>query len=192
MAVTLLGISGSLRAESSNTKLMREALRLFGAAETAEADLRLPLYDGDLEAEEGIPAPARRLADQIAAADALVISGPEYNKGVSGVLKNALDWISRTDVFPWQGKPVAIMSAASGRAGGERTQMMLRASLVAFRPRLLQGPEVLVAQGREQFDAEGRLINDRYEKTLTALMAALREEVRRQGLAAGTAIDHSA
>lgn len=192
MAVTLLGISGSLRAESSNTKLMREALRLFGAAETAEADLRLPLYDGDLEAEEGIPAPARRLADQIAAADALVISGPEYNKGVSGVLKNALDWISRTDVFPWQGKPVAIMSAASGRAGGERTQMMLRASLVAFRPRLLQGPEVLVAQGREQFDAEGRLINDRYEKTLTALMAALREVVRRQGLAAGTAIDHSA
>ena len=192
MAVTLLGISGSLRAESSNTKLMREALRLFGAAETAESDLRLPLYDGDLEAEEGIPAPVRRLADQIAAADALVISGPEYNKGVSGVLKNALDWISRTDVFPWQGKPVAIMSAASGRAGGERTQMMLRASLVAFRPRLLQGPEVLVAQGREQFDAEGRLINDRYEKTLTALMAALREEVRRQGLAAGTAIDHSA
>ena len=71
MAVTLLGISGSLRAESSNTKLMREALRLFGAAETAEADLRLPLYDGDLEAEEGIPAPVRRLADQIAAADAL-------------------------------------------------------------------------------------------------------------------------
>lgn len=182
MAVKLLGISGALRKDSSNTKLMREAMRLFGEAETTEADLNLPLYDGDLEDAQGIPPEVQKLADQIATADALVISGPEYNKGVSGVLKNALDWVSRTDVFPWTGKPVAIMSAASGRAGGERTQMMLRACLVAFRPRLLQGPEVMLAQGREQFDETGRLTNERTEKTLTALMVALREEVRRQGL----------
>lgn len=180
MTIKLLGLSGSLRAGSANTRLMREALRLFGPAETEEADLRLPLYDGDLEAAEGLPPGVQRLAAQIAAADALVISGPEYNKGISGVLKNALDWISRSDSFPWQGKPVAIMSAAAGRAGGERTQMMLRACLVAFRPRLLQGPEVLLAQGREQFDAEGRLVSERYENTLRSLMEALRDEVLRE------------
>ena len=179
MTTRLLGISGSLRRESANTKLMREALRLYGEAETAEADLHLPLYDGDLEEAQGIPPEVQRLADQIASADAVVISGPEYNKGISGVLKNALDWVSRTEGKPFADKPVAIMSAAAGRAGGERTQTMLRSCLVPFRTRILQGPEVLVAQGREQFDDMGRLTGERYEKTLRTLMQALRDEITR-------------
>jgi chromate reductase len=70
----------------------------------------------------GIPAEVQELADQIAAADAVIIAGPEYNKALSGVLKNALDWVSRTKGNPWRDKPVAIMSATGGRAGGERTQ----------------------------------------------------------------------
>ena len=171
---TLLGISGSLRKASTNTMLMRNAAEIFGPDTFVEADIRFPLYDGDLEEAEGIPAAVQTLADQIAAADAVVISGPEYNKSVSGVLKNALDWVSRTDGNPWDGKPVAIMSAAAGRAGGERTQFALRLCLMPFNPRLLQGPEVLVAASSKQFDADGTLTNEVNRKMLTQLMADLK------------------
>ena len=176
---TLLGISGSLRADSFNRKLLAEAARLYGDATYIEADLNLPLYDGDLEEAEGIPAAVQKLADQIAAADAVLISTPEYNKGISGVLKNALDWVSRTKPSPWPGKPVAILSATAGRAGGERAQVMLRNCMVAFRPRILQGPEMLLAQTSEQFDGNGHLTGEIYIKTLTDLMQALRTEVAR-------------
>lgn len=175
----LLGICGSLRAGSYNRKLLREAVRIYDPADYAEADLRLPLYDGDLEAATGIPDAVQRLADQIAASDAVVISGPEYNKGLSGVLKNALDWVSRTKGSPWRDKPVAIMAATGGRAGGERTQWTLRLCLLPFRPRLLSGPEVLVGNCSDQFDEEGRLVNERYGAALTELMGALRREVGR-------------
>lgn len=171
----LLGICGSLRAGSYNRKLMLEARRVFDPAEFVDANLRLPLYDGDLEAAHGIPPEVQLLADQIAAADAVVIAGPEYNKGLSGVLKNALDWVSRTKGGPWRGKPVAILSAAGGRAGGERTQYSLRLCLVAFRPLVLPGPEVLVGDAPGQFDADGRLTNARNLADLEALMAELRK-----------------
>lgn len=174
---TLLGLSGSLRAGSFNRKLLAEAARLFGDATYIEGDLRLPLYDGDLEEAEGIPASVQKLSDQIAAADAVLISSPEYNKGISGVMKNALDWVSRTKGAPWKGKPVAIMSATAGRAGGERAQVMLRNSMVAFQPRLLQGPEMFLAQTSDEFDADGRLKGDLYIKTLTDLMSNLRAEI---------------
>mgnify|MGYP003639704602 CR=1 FL=1 len=171
----ILGISGSLRAASLNTKLMAEAARLFDPARFTKADLRLPLYDGDLEAE-GMPEAVSLLVQQIAAADAVIISGPEYNKSISGVLKNALDWVSRTKPNPWRDKPVALMSATAGRAGGERAQWIMRLALNPFRPRLLVGPELLVGSAAAQFDADGRLTNDRYLATLTELMAALRAE----------------
>ncbi len=171
----LLGISGSLRAASLNTKLVHEAARIFDPAEFTLADLRLPLYDGDLE-DKGMPPEVQLLADQIATADAVVISGPEYNKSISGVLKNALDWVSRTKDAPWRDKPVALMSATGGRAGGERTQWIMRLSLNPFRPRLLVGPEILVGAAAKQFDENGRLTNERYEAGLTELMTALKAE----------------
>ncbi|MBC6436785.1 MAG: NAD(P)H-dependent oxidoreductase [Rhodobacteraceae bacterium] len=175
---TLLGLCGSLRAGSFNRKLMLEAARLFDPATFVDADLRLPLYDGDLEVASGIPAAVQALADQIAGADAVVIAGPEYNKMLSGVLKNALDWLSRTQGNPWRDKPVAILSATNGRAGGERTQWSLRLALNAFRPLVLPGPEVLVGQASEQFDAAGRLSNVRNLATLKELMAGLRQAAR--------------
>jgi chromate reductase len=175
----LLGISGSLRSGSFNRKLLAEAARLFGEADYTEADLNLPLYNGDLEDAEGIPAAVQLLSDQIAAADAVLISTPEYNKGISGVLKNALDWVSRTKGAPWSGKPVAILSATAGRAGGERAQVMLRNSMVAFRPRILQGPEMFLADTSAQFDENGHLKGELYIKTLTDLMASLRSEISR-------------
>ncbi|UWR02473.1 NAD(P)H-dependent oxidoreductase [Ruegeria conchae] len=172
----LLGLSGSLRKDATNRKLLREAARLFDAGTFIEADLNLPLYDGDVEVGEGIPEAVHVLADLIAQAHAVIISTPEYNKGPSGVLKNALDWVSRTSGKPWMDKPVAVMSAAAGRAGGERAQMILRSFMVPFQPRILQGPELHLADSSNEFDSEGRLSNERYENTLNALMKKLRAE----------------
>lgn len=175
----LLGLSGSLRQNATNRKLMREAARLFDPLTYTEADLRFPLYDGDNEDATGVPVAVQMLADQIAAADAIVISTPEYNAMLSGVLKNALDWISRTDGNPWLDKPVAIMSAAAGRSGGVQALTSLRAAIRPFQPRVLQGPDVAVAASSKQFDDDGQLISEHYTKTLTALMTKLRAEVAR-------------
>lgn len=171
---TLLGISGSLRKASTNTMLMRNAAAIFDAETFIEGDINFPLYNGDLEEAEGIPAAVQTLADQIAAADAVIIATPEYNKALSGALKNALDWVSRTKGGPWNGKPVAIMSAAGGRAGGERSQFSLRLAMTPFRPDILQGPEVLVANSSNEFDENGKLKGEMYIKLLTELMDALK------------------
>jgi chromate reductase len=176
---TLLGISGALRASSTNTKLLAEAARLFGDCTYSKANLHLPLYDADDESATGVPDAVQELSDQIAAADAILISTPEYNKGPSGVLKNALDWISRTKGSPWKGKPVAVMSAAAGRAGGERAQLVLRTFLVPFQPRVLPGPEVHLAGSGNQFDENGRLTGELYLKTLSDLMQNLKAEIDR-------------
>ena len=174
----LLGISGSLRKGATNRKLIREAARLYGG-DFVEADLRLPLFDGDDEDANGIPEMVQRLADQIKAAEAVVISTPEYNQLLSGVLKNALDWISRVPGRPWRDKPVAVVSAADGRAGGARANSSLRLALVPFRPRLLIGPDVMVADSSKAFDADGRLTGERYVAQLTELMDLLKAEARR-------------
>jgi len=172
----LLGIAGALRAASTNRMLIREAARVFAPDRFIEADLDLPLFNRDVQ-DRGIPESVQLLADQIAAADAVVISTPEYNKALSGVLKNALDWVSRTKGAPWRDKPVAIMSAADGRAGGDRAQFSLRLCLVSFRPLVLSGPELMVADCSNQFDAGGRLVAESYQKVLAELMAELRKAV---------------
>lgn len=179
----LLGLCGSLRSASTNRLLMLEAARRFGPSDFIEANLRFPLYDGDFETNAGIPAEVQRLADQIAEADAVLVASPEYNKGISGVLKNALDWVSRTEGTPWLDKPVASMSAAAGRAGGERSQNMTRLCLLPFRPHLISGPEVLVAATSKQWDEDGRLTNEINAKALDELMQRLRRaaEANRAG-----------
>lgn len=172
----LLGISGSLRAGSFNRMLIREAGRLMVDATYTEANLDVPLYNGDVEDADGVPASVQGLADQIAAADGVVISTPEYNQSFSGVLKNALDWVSRTEGSPWQDKPVAIVSAAAGRAGGARAQYALRLAMTPFRPRLLMGPEVMVAGAHGQFN-DGQLVEgEAYAKGLTTLMEQVKAE----------------
>ena len=174
--LTLLGIPGALRQASTNRLLLAEARRAFGDAHHTEADLNLPLYDEDLENSSGIPQSVQTLADQITAADAVIIATPEYNKSLPGVLKNALDWVSRTKGSPFLNKPTAIISAADGRAGGDRAQFALRLCLIAFRPRVLPGPEVMVAESSHAFTPEGRLVDARYTKALSDLMAQLRAE----------------
>jgi chromate reductase len=175
---SLLLISGSLRKASFNRMLAAEAARHFGV-EPTWADIDLPLYNGDVESADGVPDSVKRLADQISQSSAVVISTPEYNQSLSGVLKNALDWISRVDGNPWADKPVAIMSAAAGRAGGARAQYALRLAMNPFQPRLLTGPEVMVSNPQAEFDEHNQLSGERYQKALTNLMSKLRTEAQR-------------
>jgi len=171
--VKLLGISGSLRAGSYNSMLVREAARVFAPDEFVFADLRLPLYDGDLEAR-GMPDSVVTLCDQIREADAIVISTPEYNKNPSGVLKNALDWVSRVRPVPLAGKPVAVVSAAAGLAGGQRATAALYLMLIPFKVRLVAEVEVAVGNAASRFDEDGRLTDERLLAALERQMAALR------------------
>jgi len=171
----LLGISGSLRAASFNTQLVTAAVATFGAETFTLADLNLPLYSGDLE-ENGIPTSVLDLAAQIAQADAVVIATPEYNKALSGVLKNALDWVSRTPDKPWNNKPVAIMSATAGRTGGEMAVASLRLCMAPFNARLISAPNVLVAGCFNELK-DGALVSEEYQNAMSGLMDALRAEV---------------
>jgi len=171
----VLGLSGALRAASTNTMLLREAARLGGVSDFTLADMRLPLYDGDLEAE-GIPESVTRLGEQVAAADALILGSPEYNKGMTPVLKNAIDWLSRLRPMPLAGKPVAVFSASAGIAGGQRAKNQVYLSLIALNARLVTAPEVNLGQSGEKFDADGQLTDATaaglVEKLMTALKAA--------------------
>ena len=89
--LTLVGICGSLRTKSTNRLLMHEAARRFAPATFIDGDIRFPLFDQDIQDNDGIPAEVQLLSDQIKAADAVIVITPEYNKGISGALKNALD-----------------------------------------------------------------------------------------------------
>jgi len=177
--ISVLLISGSLRKPSMNRKLLAEAARLIEPAKPTAADIGFPLYDGDIETSTGIPAAVQTLADQIADAQAVVIGCPEYNQSFSGVLKNALDWVSRLKTNPWADKPVALVSATGGRAGGARAQSALRLAMMPFRAHVLPGPEVLVASASGAFDDAGRLTDERYIKALETLMTDLRAAVLR-------------
>ncbi|MEM1343245.1 MAG: NAD(P)H-dependent oxidoreductase [Pseudomonadota bacterium] len=177
----LLGISGALRRESTNTKLIREAARLFEPSEFRLADLRLPLYDGDLEEESqkngGLPAPIVKLCEDIAWADAVVFSTPEYNKAPPGVFKNALDWVSRAKPQPLIDKPVAVLSASAGGAGGQRAKSTAYLNLIPFKVRLITDPEVNLGGSMNKFDDSGRLTDEMAEKLTGELMAALKQAV---------------
>lgn len=140
MSIRILAVSGSSRRGSLNQKLLDIAAygaRDAGAVVTSIrlADYALPLYDGDLEAEQGVPAEARRLQGEISTHDALLIATPEYNGGYTATLKNALDWVSRPQqdgtpgVALLAGKPAALVSASPGPMGGLRSQLALRTVL---------------------------------------------------------------
>jgi chromate reductase len=172
----IIGLCGSLRKDSLNRKLLLEAVRLYGRCNFREADLNLPLYNGDDEKVKKPPS-VLNLYNDIKLADGVIITSPEYNKGISGVLKNALDWVSRIPGSVLKEKPVVIMSAAAGRSGGEAAQYMGRACLIPFGPRILNSPIVSVAQASQQFDAEGQIISERYIELVKVAMENLRKAV---------------
>lgn len=154
----IAAISGSLRKASFNTALLHTARELAPAGmDMLIADLsEIPMYDADLQAE-GFPSPVQRLADQIGKADAVLIATPEYNYSIPGVLKNAIDWLSRMDNQPFNGKPIAIMGASMGGLGTARSQYHLRQVFVFLNGMVMNRPEVFVGAAHEKFDADGNL-----------------------------------
>ncbi|MEM7669789.1 MAG: NADPH-dependent FMN reductase [Pseudomonadota bacterium] len=172
----LLGISGSLRKGSFNSMLVREAARVLDPAEFTFADLNLPLFNEDVEAE-GMPSSVQTLCDQITAADAIVLSTTEYNKGPSGVMKNMLDWVSRPRPAPMAGKPVAVLSAAAGGAGGQRAMSMMYLYLIPFKVKLVTSAEVNVGSAGNAFDADGHLKDKGLVTALERQMGALKAAI---------------
>lgn len=176
-AIHVLGIAGSLRRASYNRALLGAAEGMLPAGMSLERGEigELPLYDADLEAR-GVPAPVRALAERVSAADALLIATPEYNYSVPGVLKNALDWLSRPPAAsPLKGKPAAILGASRGRGATMRAQLHLRDVALGTGLILLPRPELHVALAQEKFDPEGTLTDERTREQLAGLLAALRD-----------------
>jgi len=159
---TWIGIAGSLRRASLNRGLLHAAAELSPDGVTVEiADLAgIPLYDGDLESSRGVPAPVRALQDRLAAADALLLASPEYNHGVPGVLKNAVDWLSRPPreiprVFG--DLPVAILGATPGPGGTALAQSAWLPTLRVLGTRPWFGGSVQVRRAGDRFDDAGTL-----------------------------------
>jgi chromate reductase, NAD(P)H dehydrogenase (quinone) len=173
--VKLLGIAGSLRQGSYNRSLLRAARELLPeGVELTEFDLRgLPFYDGDVEAA-GDPEPVVALKDAIREADALLIATPEYNRGIPGGLKNAVDWASRPPLAsPLAGKPVALMGASTGRGGTALAQQQLREALEFPRAVVLDEPQVLVPEAFMRFDASGELVDEGVRAEIAELLDTL-------------------
>ena len=171
----VLGFAGSLRAASYNKMLLRAAVELAPAGMEIEIfDIgAIPLFNEDVEAARTPPA-VEAFRDAIRRADALLIATPEYNHGVPGVLKNAIDWASRPPrKSPLAGKPAALFGASPGATGTARAQTQLRASFVFTDTPALPQPEVLVFRAHEKFDADGRLTDEQTRVFVGRLLAAL-------------------
>ncbi len=157
--INVFGISGSLRAGSFNTKLLRTAQTL------APDGMSISIYDGlgdiphynDDVKNAGMPGNVQALIDQIAAADAVLIVTPEYNYSIPGVLKNAIDWASRGDPQPFKNKPVLIMGAAGGVLGTARAQYDLRRCFIFLEGHVMNRPEVFVGAAHTKFADDGTL-----------------------------------
>ncbi|MEM9717579.1 MAG: NAD(P)H-dependent oxidoreductase, partial [Pseudomonadota bacterium] len=119
------------------------------------------------------------LSDQIKAAEAVVIASPEYNKNLTGVLKNALDWVSRTKGGPWKDKPLALVGASPGREGAARAMHSVVLAIKPFQPRLVTGPEIQIAMAHQEFAEDGSLPNERYMDAIATLVARLKAETTR-------------
>lgn len=181
----ILGISGSLRRDSHNTRL----LRAVGELRLAEVDFALwdglkevPPFDEDDESEP--PAGVAHLRDAIAGADAILFATPEYNSSVPGQLKNAIDWASRpvaTSVL--RNKPVAVVGASTGMFGALWAQAELRKVLAAAGARVADG-ELPVGQAHTRFDDAGRLIDDDLRARLAVVVSGLVGQVAREPVAA--------
>ncbi|NOZ13421.1 MAG: NAD(P)H-dependent oxidoreductase [Acidobacteria bacterium] len=180
--IHFLAFSGSTRSNSFNRMLLSHAIRGASLRGASVIELHLnyfpmPLYDGDLEAAEGIPETAIRLKALFAGADGFLIASPEYNGFFSGVLKNILDWLSRPSAkedspVPFKGKVAAIMSASPGSLGGVRGLQHLRTLLsnlgVAVIPE-----QVTIPHAHKVFSSDGTLADSRFAAKAEQLGAAL-------------------
>ena len=178
--LTVLGIAGSLRKGSYNKSLLRAAVGLVPQDMNLEIfDLEgIPVFNQDTE--QKMPEKVKEFKSKIKEADAMLIATPEYNYSVPGVLKNAIDWASRPyGDNPFDGKPVAIMSASIGMLGGARAQYHLRQIFVFLNMYPINRPEVIVPFAQDRFDAKGNLLDNDTKKFLGQLLQNLADWTRK-------------
>src|SRR5712664_1432437 len=186
--MNIIGIAGSLRSGSFNAALLRAAVEECPAGSTIEIEsIRgIPLYDGDIEAAQGIPARAAELKERIASADGLLLVTPEYNNSIPGAFKNAIDWLTRPpDDIPrvFKGRPVGLIGASPGARG---TVLSQTAWLAVFRTLGVQpwfGQLLYVGNADKVFDPSGKLIDDAIRTRLRNYVRGFADFVRnlRQG-----------
>jgi NAD(P)H-dependent FMN reductase len=183
-APRVLVFAGSTRTGSLNKRLARVAAAAVQAAggEATLIDLaahRMPLYDGDLEASEGVPAEARRLREMLKAHDALLVVSPENNSSVPAVLKNTLDWLSRpvdgqNGLVPFQGKVAALMAASPGALGGLRGLFHLRQILNSLQV-LVIPEQFALPRAHEALPEAGGLADAKHHASVTGVARRLVE-----------------
>jgi len=178
----LVGISGSLRRGSFNTALLRAGAGLVPAGSTlaVESLHGIPLYDADVEAADGIPPAVAKLKDAIAAADGLLIATPEYNNSIPGVMKNAVDWLSRppADIARvFHRRPTAVTGASPGGFGTILAQDAWLPVLRTLQVRPWFGVKLYVSRAPSLFDAEGNLTDEPTRESLRKFLAGFVEFV---------------
>jgi chromate reductase len=182
MTISIAAFSGSLRAESYNTKLVRAFQRLASGDVTVEIiDIGgLPLFNEDLE--ESLPESVRKLHTAIDGANAILLATPEYNRSYSPVLKNALDWGSRPEgQNKWAHKPVAVIGCTPYALGAFGAQNHLRQVLMYLDMYPLQQPEFYLAQAGEKFNAQGDLVDGDTSRRIQELWTAFIEWTQKVG-----------
>ena len=177
--MNIIAIAGSLRHNSFNVMALRAAQRLAPAGMSIqEAQIGdVPFYNDDIH-RAGDPASVIRLRTQLKTADAVLLVSPEYNFSIPGVLKNALDWMSRPP-NALDGMPVAIMGASIGPLGTARAQYHLRQVLQCLNAYTVSRPEVFIPSAQTKFDAQGELADDIVAAAIVKLLIALRDLVSR-------------
>jgi chromate reductase len=178
----ILGIAGSLRLQSYNRALLRAATELVPEGmriEIYEGIEQFPFYNDDL-AGTAYPANVAAFKDKLRAADGILIVTPEYNWGIPGVLKNAIEWGSRPgNENAWAGKPLAIMGVSTGQTGTVRGQMQLRQYATVLNMHTLNRPEVLVNNARAKFDEALNFTDETGRGFVQQQLAAFAQWIRR-------------
>ena len=174
--INVVAIAGSLRRASFNRGLVHAACELdvLGVAVREFDIIDVPLYNGDVE-DQGNPAAVGELKARIKEADGLLLATPEYNRGMSGVLKNALDWASRPPDQALKAKPVALIGATPGGFGTRAAQFQIRQILGNPGALLLPKPELWVSGASEKFDEEGNLTDEQTRREIGEVLAAFRD-----------------
>lgn len=173
--IKILGISGSLRAQSYNTALLKVLQSLAGDnVELEIATLHgIPLYDGDLEQREGIPPAVTALKERILANDGLLLSTPEYNNGIPGVFKNAIDWMSRTgpnNPSIFTDLPVAVIGASPGGFGTILSQNAWLPVLKTLGTRQWAGGRLMLSRANKLIDENGGISDEATRKLLSEFL----------------------